>query len=285
MTRLLLGLSIAGLMLASEAHACPDYQVGVTQVSGTSYNPVDASVTPVVLQITAVAGALPAECADLPVTIDGAPGDPQPLLFTGPAGLRLVADLTPGPEATRVMSSLVLTADARTRLVQGQAVNVQVGEFQAGQFLRAGDYVSTIRVSVGSSEMAEALAATVEPTLLLQLSSEDGLEEILLNGDPQTGASGSTVFFYRTNTDLRVSATSLHGGFLVHQEGPTVGQVSYMATLDGNLLDFGSGPVDVDFGFQNSNLQSRTISVEVPAAGPLIAGRYEDVITLSFAPY
>lgn len=286
MTRYTLGLAIAAAMfMASEAAACPAYGVAVTQVGGASYNPVDAGVTPVVLQLTAVGAPLPAECADVPVTIEGAPGDPQPLQFSGVGGAQLVADLTPGLEATLSISSLILTAEARARLVQGQAVNVQVGEFRAGQFLRTGPYTSTLRVLAGSSETSEVLSATIEPALLFQLSSTDGVEEILLNGDPQTGASGSTVFFYRTNADLRVSATSLHGGALVHERGEATGRIPYNASLDGTSLNFGSGAAEVNFGFAHTNLQARTIAVDVPAAGPLIAGRYEDVITFSFAPY
>jgi hypothetical protein len=286
MTRYTLGLAVAATMfMASEVAACPAYGIAVTQVLGNSYNPVDDGVTPVMVQLTAIGAPLPAECEDVPVTIEGAPGDPQPFLFTGAAGARLVADLTPGPEATRSMSSLILTAEARARLIQGQPVNVQVGQFQAGQFLRTGPYTTTIRVSAGASEVVEALNATVEPALLFQLSSADGVEEILLNGDPQAGTSGSTVFFYRTNTDLRVSASSMHGGALVHERGEATGRIPYNASLDGTALNFNSGSAEVDFGFAHTNLQARTIAVEVPAAGPLIAGRYEDVITFSFAPY
>jgi hypothetical protein len=133
--------------------------------------------------------------------------------------------------------------------------------------------------------VSEALNVTVEPAMMLQLSSADGVEDILLNGDPQTGTSGSTVFFYRTNTSLRVSAASLNGGALVHQRGASVGRIPYQATLDGVALDFAGGPAVVDLGFRQTKLQSRTIAVQVPPAGPLPAGRYEDVITLSFAPY
>lgn len=275
----------AVLFAAGSASACPGYTVTATQVTGNSYNPVDAGDTPLVVQLTASGAPLPSECENVAVRIEGVPGDPQPLQFAGIGGPRLAAELMPGPEATLAFTALVLTADARARLVRGQTVTVQVAEFRAGQFLRTGAYTTTLRVLAGSVEVSEVLNVTVEPAMLLQLSSADGVEDILLNGDPQTGTSGSTVFFYRTNTNLRVSASSLNGGKLVHQRGASVGQIPYNASLDGVALDFGGGSAQVDFGFAQANLQSRTISVQVPPAGPLIAGRYEDVITFSFASY
>lgn len=275
----------AVLLLASEASACPSYDVSVSQASGISYSPVDNTNAPVVLQISAIGAPLAPECVDVPVVIEGDSSGPQPLLFVDVSGTRLLGDFVSGPDTTRVMSTLTLTADARSRLVQGLPVNVQIGEIPAGQFLRAGIYAATIRVSAGGAGSSDMLNAIVEPAFLLQLSSADGVEEVLLNGDPQTGTSGSTVFFYRTNTDLRVSAASLNGGALVHERGADVGRIPYNAALDGNPLNLASGTAQVDFGFSNPNLQSRTITVDVPPAGPLIAGRYEDVITFSFAPY
>lgn len=278
-------LALAALAFASAtASACPAYDITVSQVSGTSYNPTDSIDTPLIVQLTASAAPLPAECESLPVRIEGSPGDPQPLRFVGGGG-RLAADFIPSPDASFAFASLMLSADARARLVRGQTVTVQVARFQAGQFLRTGPYRSQMRVIAGSTEVSEALTVTVEPAMLLQASSADGIEDILLNGDPQTGTSGSTVLFYRTNTSLRVSASSRNGGALVHQRGAAVGRIPYNATLDGFALDFGGGAAVVDFGFAQTNLQSRTLAVQVPPAGPLAAGRYEDVITLSFAPY
>ena len=278
-------LALTALALApATAWACPAYDIAVSQVSGTSYNPTDSIDTPLIVQLTATSAPLPAACETLPVRIEGAPGDPQPLRFAGGGG-RLAADFIPSPEASFAFASLTLSADARARLIRGQTVTVQVARVQAGQFLRSGPYRSQLRVIAGTTEVNEALTVTVEPAMLLQLSSADGVEDILLNGDPQTGTSGSTVLFYRTNTSLRVSATSLNGGVLVHQNGAATGRIPYNATLDGFALDFAGGPAVVDFGFAQTNLQSRTLAVQVPPAGPLAAGRYEDVITFSFAPY
>jgi hypothetical protein len=284
MTRRYLVPAIATLFFGStQAMACLGYTVTATQVSGTGYSPSDAIDTPLTIQLSASTGPLPSECENVEIRIEGLPGDPRPLQFFGGGGVRLVADLLPGPDATLAFTSLVLTPDARARLVRGQPVTVQIGEFKAGQFLQAGSYSSTMRVIAGTTEVSELLTTSVEPAMLLQLSSEDGVEDIILAGDPQTGTSGSTVFFYRTNTNLRVSVASQNNGALIHQRGASVGRIRYNAALDGIPLNFAGGPATVDFGFTQTNLQSRTIFVEVPAAGPLPAGRYEDVITFSFA--
>ncbi|HEV7289385.1 hypothetical protein [Sphingomonas sp.] len=281
-----LAFAVAALAFAAgDAAACPGYTIAINQVSGTSYSPVDTVDAPLVVQLVANGAPLPTSCETLPVRIEGAPGDPRPLQFKGGGGSDLVADLMQSTDASIAFSALTLSPDARARLVRGQPVNVQIGRFQAGQFLRAGVYTALLRATAGATEVSEAMSVAVEPAFLLQLSSLDGVEEILLNGDPQTGTSGSTVFFYKTNTNLRVSASSLNGGALVHQRGVSVGRIPYKATLDGVTLSLSNGSASVDFGFVQTNLQSRTIMVEVPPAGPLAAGRYEDVITFSFAAY
>lgn len=278
--------TLAALLIASTAAAaCPGYDVTVSQASASSYNPVDLADTILILQLSASSGALPTECEIVPVQIEGLRGEPQPLQFIGADGGRLATELLSGPDATFAFQSLSLTADARARLVRGQTVTIQVGRLRAGQFLRTGAYRATVRVLAGNLESSGTLGVTVAPAMLLRSSSADGVEDILLAGDPQTGASGSTVFFYRTNADLKVSATSRNNGALVHRRGAEVGRIPYSATLDGMPLDFAGGPAVLDLHLTQTSLQSRTITVQVPSAGSLPAGRYEDVITFSFAAF
>lgn len=77
-------LAIGVLQFASStALACSEYAVSVTQVAGTNYNPADANDTPLVVELSAPAAPLPSECENVPVKIEGLPGDPQPLKFSG----------------------------------------------------------------------------------------------------------------------------------------------------------------------------------------------------------
>lgn len=283
---LIIAASAAMLLPVTAAHACPAFEVTVSQAGSISYNPVNASDMPVLVQVSAIGGPLDDACVGVPISISGDTASSQPLTFTDAVGTRLVGNFAPGADASLVLSDLILSDEARSRLVQGLPVVVQIGTIPAGQFLRSGEYSASLRVSVGSNSSTHVLNASIEPAFLLQLSSADGVEDIFLQGDPQVQPlSGSTVLFYRTNADLRVSASSLNGGGLVHELGAAAGRIPYSISLDGTVLNLGSGQTSIDFNFSNPGLQAKTISVQVPPAGPLLAGRYKDVITFSFSPF
>lgn len=284
--KLLIGplAALAALLTAFEAAACTTYDVEVTQVAGGTYDPVGTLGTPLTLQLTAVGAPLAATCANVPVVLSGSVADPRPLVFNSGVS-RLVADFSPSSDATRVLATLRLTPAARSRLVQGQPVTLQLGVFEAGQFVRSGNYDSILRLRVGETDRQAPLQVAVQPAFLFQNTSVDGVEEINLTGNLDAGYQGSTVFFYRTNADMRVTASSENGGRLVHERGPAFGQIDYSAELDGETLALDAGPVNLDFQFARLALQSKRLSVIVPPTEPQYAGRYEDVITLSFAPY
>lgn len=271
------------LVLAHQAAACTTYSLDVSQVSGSAYDPVASAATPLTVQLTP-SGPLDAACTTVPVVLSGSIADPRPLVFNN--GLsRLVADFNPSADANRVLATLRLTPAARARLVQGQPVTLQLGTLEAGQFVRSGDYNSLLRVRVGDTDQQVPLQVGVQPAFLFQNSSADGVEEIGLTGNLQSGYQGSTVFFYRTNADVRVTASSDNGGRLVHERGPAFGSIGYLTELDGQAIDLSAGPVPLDFQFARLTLQSKALGVTVPPTSPRYAGRYEDVITLSFVPY
>lgn len=284
MKRLIGTLAAAVLSaFAHEAAACTTYDLDVTLVSGSTYDPVSSASTPLTIQL-APTGPLDVACASVPVVLSGSIADPRPLVFTN--GLsRLVADFSPSSDANRVLATLRLTPAARARLVQGQPITLQLGTLDAGQFVRSGDYNSILRVRVGDTDQQVSLEIGVQPAFLFQNSSADGTEDIGLTGDLQSGYQGSTVIFYRTNADVRVTATSDNGGRLVHERGIAFGAIDYFAELDGEQLDLSASPIPLQFQFTRLTLQGKALNVTVPPTEPRYAGQYQDVITLSFMPY
>ena len=275
--------ALLALALPSAAAACDSYDVTVTQVAGMTYNPTDPLDTRIALELRATAAGLDADCANLPVILGPSADDPRPLRFSN-GQHDLQGRFTGTANAVQVLNRLVLTPSARALLVAQQPVRIDLSDVTRSQFVRAGYYTSDLQLRVGDHSEVFSVGSTVLPTIVLLGASADGQEQISL-GDITNGASGSARLFYRSNADLRVGAVSDNGGFLVHAEGAAFGRVPYDAAYSGVAMNLASGRFSRELAFSGTGIKSDTLTIEVPVMRDLYAGRYSDVITLSFQPY
>jgi hypothetical protein len=80
--------------------------------------------------------------------------------------------------------------------------------------VREGDYTTPIDVLVGGNVVATYnLRVSVGPTMRFEGASQSGRADLSL-GEITDGALASSAFFFRTNADLSITASSAGGGFL-----------------------------------------------------------------------
>lgn len=291
MTRVLVLALAAFLSVSSVAHAqlCPGYSVLVEQIDGDLYDPAEVVPTRVRIRLTVDGGSAPAACAVQPVVVSAEfATDPLATVFRNPDSLLNVTGVYPGNSDANLLGfSLRLTLGARQRLVAGEGIELNIVDLSAGQFRRAGDYISPIRVRVGTgTPVSLNLSTLVVPVMQLLASSADGQETISL-GDPTNGASGSTAFYFRSNTGVQVSATSLNGGRLLH-EGGTGHTIPYTLRIASTALNLGAGPDTLNLPFTSILPRASLIEASIaprPSNDMPYAGVYRDTVTLNFTPF
>lgn len=292
MNRLLLTLAAALAASLGSAHAqlCPGYTLNVEQISGDTYDPVEVVPTRVQIRLSVEGGTAPAICAAQPVIVSADfDTDPLATVFRNPDSLLNLTGSYPGNNDANLTGFTVrLTLGARQRLVGGESITLSLVDLTAGQFLRAGVYSSPIRARVGQTgtPVSMNLTSRVVPAMQLLASSADGQESIDL-GDPRNGASGSTLFFFRSNVGIQVAASSLNGGRLLH-EGGTGHTIPYTMSLASTPLNLSGGPAMVALPFTTILPRASLIEVNVPpppANDQPFAGIYRDTVTLSFTPF
>ena len=277
----------ATLLLASTtaapAVACTGYSLTVTQETGQEYNPGSAVDERVSLRLSSAAGALDAACAAVPVVIAPSAAESLPLRLSNGSS-QLGSEVVSSSVAFRSGRSLVLSDSARSDLAAGRPVVVPLGDIRAGQFRRSGVYQAQIEITAGDTTQPLTLASRVMPVMRFEASSRAGVENIDL-GDLSRGSRTTATFFYRTNADMSVTATSDNGGRLVHEDGPALGSIPYRAFLAGSELDTVKGGAPVDLPFSRLTVQGQMLEIRVEPATNVYAGRYRDTLTLSFIPY
>lgn len=281
-------IAIAATMLLAAAPppapaACVGYELTVTQEAGQEYDPGNAVDARLSLRLSSTAGPLDAACQAVPVVITPGAAETLPLRLSNGSS-QLGSSLAASSVVSRSGRSLVLSDSARNDLVAGRSVVVPLGDVNAGQFRRSGMYQAQVDVTAGASTQPFTLASRVMPVMRFEAGSRDGVENMEL-GDLSRGSRSTATFFYRTNADMAVTATSENGGRLVHEDGARIGSIPYRAFLGGAELDAATGGSPVDLPFSRLSAQSQTLEVRVAPATNVYAGRYRDTLTLSFMPY
>ncbi len=284
--------AIVGILLSSSmahAQACPGYSVRLDQMQGDIYDPAGVLDTRVIIQLSVDGGDAPAECAQLPAVISsGSVAEPVATAFRNPDSLQDLTGNYPGnQDASLAGLRLELSLGARQRLVAGESVALNIVDLSAGQFRRGGSYTSLIQAQIGEgAPVSFNLTSDVVPVMQLLASSADGQETITL-GDPTNGATGTTTFHFRSNTGVRVSASSLNNGHLRH-EGGTGHTIPYTMRIAGTPVNLSPGPGALDLSFTNVMERASLIEVSIlprPANDMPYAGIYRDTVTLSFTPF
>ncbi|WP_300532389.1 hypothetical protein [Maricaulis sp.] len=266
------------------AQACDGYQVSAAQISGFSYNAADPLAMRLDIELRAAETGLPRNCRQVPVYIEligGTARDPD--FFSG--GEALQAEWERGPEVRRDNNRWRLRNSARRALVEGETLSIDFYRVAAGQFQPPGDYRQELEITVGNEVTTVPLTIALAPALRFEGDTTSGQQNLDL-GDISAGGRARSDFFFRTNSAVAVTLVSDNGGALVHEQGEAFGRIPYSASLSGTAVDLTAPGGDVvDIPFAGTSVQSGRLEVEVAPTPHQYAGRYRDVVTLSFIPY
>jgi hypothetical protein len=273
-----------GLSAQAAAQACDGFTVTAQNEGALAYDP--ASATPEPLRISLQASPpLDESCRQIPVVIEPRDGEPfPPRLRFGGETLALLRN--PSPEVIQAGRGLELTADARERLVSGQAVHLTLSDIQAGQFAAPGLYVAELQIRAGDAITPFTLQVTVAPSVLF-VNDSAGLRHDMDLGDPSLGArTASSTFMFRTNAAMRVSVRSHHAGRLVHEMGRGYGTIDYQAQLNQTPLNLTAAHEGLEIPYRPTDgVRTGIMRVDVPHQPNLVAGRYFDTIVMTVTPY
>jgi hypothetical protein len=281
---LVIALALLALPVPAFAQACDGYEIIASQASGFSYNAADPLAMRVDIELRAAETGLPRNCRQVPVVIEllgGTARDPD--FYAG--GDALQADWERGAEVRRSTNSWRLRNAARRALVDGETLSIDFYRIAAGQFQPPGEYRQELEISVGDDVTTLPLSIDLAPALRFEGDTTGGQQNLDL-GDIADGSRASSDFFFRTNSAVAVTLVSDNDGALVHEQGEVFGRIPYSASLSGTPVDLTKPGGDaVDIPFAGTSVQSGRLEVEVAPTPHQYAGRYRDVITLSFIPY
>lgn len=283
MTRFFLALVLFGLGTPA-ALACDGYDLSISQRSGLTYNAADPVATLIDLEIRATDPDLPRRCRSVPVEIEIIGGTAARPEFTS-GGQVLPVEWISNTYVRRRREIWRLRNSGRRRLVDGETLSIPFFRIQPGQFLEPGQYSQTWRITVGDVVTTFVVGTDLVPALRFEGDTTSGVQTLDL-GDISTGSRATSDFFYRTNSAVSITLTSDNLGALVHERGEEFGRIPYSASISGTSVTLSRPAGDiVDIPFSSASIQSGRLEVEVPPSPHQYAGRYRDVITLSFIPY
>lgn len=264
-------------------NACRTYSLGAIQAGGESYDPTDPVTTRLMLRLRVLDPSLPASCADLPVVIQTVGNEGFPLRLQAGRQGALESVVPADPNARQTGITITLSDTARRDLVAGQTVDVRIADITQGQFVRPENFESNIVIRVGE-RISNAMRVSSQVLAVMRFeASEDYTVRDVNLGELTNGASQSLLFFYRTNSNVTLGATSENRGQLVQTQGAQ--SLPYHASFGGETLNLRTGPVQLNLPFSSAGLQSRELRITVPKPTELpYAGDYRDVIVLTFTP-
>ena len=277
-------LVAAGLPAAARAQACPGYELVPALSEGRAYDPAEPGDTFVAFELRAAEPGLPKACRNTQVTLEIVGGTAQDPDLRGAAGL-LQADWENDAVVRRNGPRFRLTNEARRSLSRGETLHFRLYRLPAGQYVDTGEYEQLLRFSAGRSEVLFPLSVQVEAALRFEGDSAQGVQTLDL-GEVSQGGRASSDFVFRTNAPVAVTLISDNRGVLVHERGPDFGAIAYQASLSGAPVDLtGAGGAVLRGRFVGGGIQTGRLTVETGPARARYAGRYRDVITLTFIPY
>lgn len=288
MIRLCSLIALGALALSAPARAqpapCEGFGVEASQQSGFSYDASRATDTFIALQLRVEAQDLSRSCEREVITIAIENGSAaNPLLQA--SGSFLQADWERSDAVRQDGSTWRMSSQAVRRLVNGETLTFEFYRLAAGQFVVPDSYGQTLNFTTGDRETRLPVQVQAEPALRFEGESAGGHQAIDL-GAVGNGASGESDFFYRTNSAVAVTLVSDNRGYLVHERGEAFGRIPYRASLSGTPVDLtGAAGATVDLPYRSSDIQTGRMTVDVDAVPASYAGRYSDVVTLSFIPF
>lgn len=276
----LLGESAA--LAQNNGGACSDgYRITGRQASGQSYDPNQANRT--VLQITLQADDdVPRGCTRAPVTIT--PQSGTAFVFANGSYQLGFVQLNSNQVSKANVTRFDLAGNARSRLVRGEAVTIDLFELSAGQFPAAGEYRGTVLVQVGSG-LPQAVLFTISVRPAIKFLAEQGaISRDLSFGEVTAGSVIRTAVFYQSNAAVSITIQSQNRGHLVHTVQGPGSAIPYRLSYDGVAVNLAAG-AQVNRPFRGLIALREEMVLEVAPGTDRFAGDYRDVLTLLYTAY
>jgi len=263
--------------------ACPEgYRITGRQASGQSYDPNQANRTVLQITLQAADGDIPPRCTSAPVTIT--PQSGAAFVFANGGAqlgfIQLNSNLVSQANVTR----FVLAGNARSRLVRGEAVTIDLFELSAGQFPAAGEFRGTVLVQVGGGlPQAVLFAITVRPAIRF-LAEQGAMSRDLSFGEVSAGSVIRTAVFYQSNAAVNITIQSQNRGRLVHTVQGPLRAIPYRLTYDGVPVNLSAG-AQLNRPFRGLFALREEMVLEIAPGTDRFAGDYRDVLTLLYTAY
>jgi hypothetical protein len=258
------------------------YRITGRQASGQSYDPNQANRTVLQITLQATQSDIPPGCTSAPVTITPQSGAAF-VLANGGYELGFV-QLNSGQVAQANVTRFELAGNARSRLVRGEAVTIDLFELSAGQFPAAGEYRGTVLVQVGNAlPQAVLFAITVRPAIRF-LAEQGALSRDLSFGEVTAGSVIRTAVYYQSNAAASITITSQNRGRLVHTVQGLPHAIAYRLTYDGTPVNLSAG-AQISRPFRGLVAVREDMVLEVAPGTDRFAGDYRDVLTLLYTAY
>ncbi|MCX9145951.1 hypothetical protein [Erythrobacter sp. WG] len=263
--------------------ACSEgYRITGRQASGQSYDPNQANRT--VLQITLQAAGedVPRGCTSAAVTIT--PQSGTAFVFANGSYQLGFVQLNSAQVSQANVTRFELAGNARSRLVRGEAVTIDLFELSAGQFPAAGEYRGTVLVQVGNGlPQAVLFTITVRPAIKF-LAEQGAMSRDLSFGEVTAGSVIRTAVFYQSNAAVNITIQSQNRGQLVHTVQGARTAIAYRLTYDGAPVNLAAG-AQINRPFRGLIAQREEMVLEVAPGTNRFAGDYRDVLTLLYTAY
>lgn len=277
-------LGEAGLLAQGQGGGgCPEgYRITGRQASGQSYDPNQANRTVLQITLQAADSDIPQRCSSAPVTIT--PQSGAAFVFANGSDQLGFVQLNSSLVSQANVTRFVLAGNARSRLVRGEAVTIDLFELSAGQFPAAGEYRGTVLVQVGNAlPQAVLFAITVRPAIRF-LAEQGAMSRDLSFGEVSAGSVIRTNVFYQSNAAVNITIQSQNRGRLVHTVQGPPRAIPYRLTYDGVPVNLSAG-AQINRPFRGLLALREEMVLEVAPGTDRFAGDYRDVLTLLYTAY
>jgi len=269
--------------LAQGNAACPTgYDVTARQASGQSYDPNEATRLIVRINLQPLSADLPQGCTSLPVTIT--PQSGSTFSFTNGGNMIGFTQINSNQVSQANVTRFELNGNARDQLARGNAVDVDLFEIGAGQFLAAGEYQGALLVQVGGGlQVPVVFSITVRPAI--KFAVENGAQQKDLSfGEVTRGSTIETTVFYQSNGAVSITIQSQNMGALVHENGRAFGAIPYGLVYDGTSVNLAT-IAQISRPFSGLGTRREQMRLRVEPQNERFAGTYRDVLMVSYTAF
>lgn len=258
------------------------YTLTSRQSSGQTYDPNENTRAIVRINLQPTTTDTPQSCSNLPVRI--VPQSASTFTFSKGGNAIGFTQINSGLVSQANATRFELNGNARSQLVRGNPVDVDLFEISAGQFLAAGEYQGTVLVQVGDSLPTPVLfTITVRPAIKFIIEN-GSLQKELSFGEVTNGSTLQTTVLYQSNAAVAITVQSQNLGALVHEAGPAFGSIPYSLVYDGTPVNLALS-TQVNRAFTGLGTRREQMQLRVEPQTKKFAGTYRDVLTLNYIAF